>query len=78
MILDMMMPCTDGYQLYAEIAHEPWAANMTIIIVSASRGIDLGEGFAPVHILYKPYEVTDLLEIVRDVAPDLFNNQALH
>jgi CheY-like chemotaxis protein len=77
MILDVMMPCMDGYQLFAEIAHQEWAANMTIIVVSASRGIDLGEGFSPVYVLYKPYEVADLLEIVRDVAPDLFNNQAL-
>jgi hypothetical protein len=46
-------------------------------VVSASRGIDLGEGFSPVYVLYKPYEVIDLLKIVRDVAPDLFNNQAL-
>jgi CheY-like chemotaxis protein len=75
-ILDMMMPCKDGYQVYAEIADADWIENTEIVIVSAARGIELPRGRAKVHILYKPYEVTALLDIVRRAAPDLFGNQA--
>lgn len=76
-ILDMMMPCKDGYQVYAEIADADWIENTEIVIVSAARGIELPPGRAKVHILYKPYEVTDLLDIVRRAAPDLFSDQAV-
>ena len=75
-VLDMMMPCKDGFQVYAEIANTEWIKNTEIIVVSAARDIELGQGNARVHILYKPYEVNELLDIVHNAAPELFSDQA--
>jgi CheY-like chemotaxis protein len=71
-ILDMMMPCLDGYQVYDQIVDVPWMQNTAIVIVSATRNVKLSKDDSRVFILYKPYEVADLLDLVRGIAPDLF------
>jgi CheY-like chemotaxis protein len=71
-ILDMMMPCLDGYQVYDQVVDVPWMQNTAIVIVSATRNVKLPKERSRVFILYKPYEVADLLDLVRGVAPDLF------
>ena len=71
-ILDVMMPCLDGYQVYDQVVDAPWMQNTAIVIVSATRNVHLSKQRSQVFILYKPYEVVDLLDLVRGVAPDLF------
>jgi CheY-like chemotaxis protein len=71
-ILDVMMPCLDGYQVYDQIVDAPWMQDTAIVIVSAARNVHLAKERSQVFILYKPYEVIDLLDLVRGVAPDLF------
>jgi CheY-like chemotaxis protein len=72
-ILDMMMPCMDGYQLYEKIGLEPWMNNTTVIVTSAaSETMKLPDGYPTPHILYKPYEVSILVDMVREIAPDVF------
>ena len=76
-ILDLMMPCKDGHQVYAEIANTDWIEHTEIVLVTATRNVQMPPGRAKVHVLYKPYEVNVLLDIVRKAAPDLFNDQAV-
>ncbi len=75
-ILDMMMPCLDGFQVYEEISGAPWIKDSVIVIATAAQDIQLPKRLATFYIMYKPYEVTALLDTVRKVAPDLFNTQA--
>jgi CheY-like chemotaxis protein len=78
-ILDVMMPCLDGYQVYDQIVDAPWMQNTAIVIVSATRNVKLSKERSQVFILYKPYEVAELLDLVRGIAPDLFEaNQSAH
>ncbi|MEP7286556.1 MAG: response regulator [Chloroflexota bacterium] len=73
MLLDMTMPCLSGYEVYQQIAAQPWSADMIVIITSADGSrVNLLPGPAQTLILHKPYEVTKLLETIRTVAPDLF------
>jgi CheY-like chemotaxis protein len=75
-ILDMMMPCLDGFQVYEKICNESWIKDTVLLIATAARDIKLAPGLATFQILYKPYEVTALLDIVRTVAPELFGSAA--
>ncbi len=72
-ILDMMMPCMNGYQLYQKISLEPWMKNTTVIVTSAaSETLKLPEGYPEPRVLFKPYDVSALVEMIREIAPDLF------
>jgi CheY-like chemotaxis protein len=72
-ILDMTMPCMGGLEVYKQIAQQPWMANTTIIITSATgENIKPLPGAARTMDLHKPYEVSGLLDTVREAAPDLF------
>lgn len=75
-LLDMMMPCKSGLEVYSEVADKEWMNETTFIIVSAARDIELPTGHAPIFLLYKPYEVAALIDIAHRAAPELFN-QAL-
>jgi CheY-like chemotaxis protein len=75
-ILDMMMPCMDGFEVYEKISGAPWIKDTVILVATASRDIKLTQRVAKFHIVYKPYEVTAMLERVREVAPDLFGSAA--
>jgi CheY-like chemotaxis protein len=72
-ILDMMMPCMTGYQLYEQIGLQSWMVDTTIIVTSAaSETMKLPAGYPTPRILYKPYEVALLVDMVREIAPDVF------
>jgi CheY-like chemotaxis protein len=74
-ILDMTMPCMSGLEVYQNIAPAPWIGNTTVIFTSAT-----GDTIAPLPgpaqtlTLHKPYEVDALIDLVRSVAPDLFES----
>jgi CheY-like chemotaxis protein len=72
-ILDVNMPCMNGLQVYEKIAAEPWIKDMVVVLTSASRNdIDYPDA-GSVRILFKPYDVLALVDLVRGIAPDLFN-----
>jgi CheY-like chemotaxis protein len=77
-ILDMMMPCMDGFEVYENVSGAPWIKDTVLLIATAARDIKLTQRLATFYILYKPYEVTALLDRVREVAPDLFSSAAGH
>jgi CheY-like chemotaxis protein len=75
-ILDIMMPCMDGYQVYEALGDAPWLDGTTFIVVSAARDITFPAKRIPVVILYKPYEVAELLDLAKRLAPELFEGRS--
>jgi CheY-like chemotaxis protein len=76
-ILDIMMPCMDGYEVYQHISNTSWIQDTTIIIASAvGEELTIAEHPPHTYVLRKPYEVETLLDIVRCAAPDLFPHEA--
>lgn len=73
-ILDIMMPCMDGYQVYEALGDADWMQNTTFVVVSAARDINFPAKRVPVVLLYKPYEVGELLDLAKRLAPELFEN----
>ena len=72
-LLDWLMPCMDGYQVYEKIALDSRLKDTRIIVVSAAGdAIKIPEGYPAPPMLHKPYEVPELLDIVRQIAPDVF------
>ena len=59
-VLDLMMPVVNGFEVLAEIkAQERWA-RIPIIIVSANRGYS-AEDLGVASVLRKPFRLPDLL-----------------
>jgi CheY-like chemotaxis protein len=74
-LLDWLMPCMDGYHVYEKIALDPRLKSTNIILVSAAgEAIKIPDGYPTPPMLHKPYEVPELLAIVRQAAPDLFTS----
>jgi two-component system phosphate regulon response regulator PhoB len=72
-LLDLTMPCLSGYEVYKQIAAAPWCGSITVVITSAAGDkFDTLPGPAQTLQLMKPYEVRQLVEMLRNVAPDLF------
>jgi CheY-like chemotaxis protein len=72
-ILDVNMPCMNGLQVYEKIAAASWIKDTVVVLTSASRNdLDYPEA-GSVRVLFKPYNVTALVDMVRSIAPDLFN-----
>ena len=69
-IMDVMMPGTDGFELCKTIKRESRFANIPIILLSArnrdldkERGLSLGAA----DFLAKPYSPSELLDRVREI-----------
>ena len=72
-LLDWLMPCMDGYHVYEKIAIDPHLKDTRIVLVSAAGdAIKIPDGYPTPPILHKPYEVPELLDMVRQVAADVF------
>jgi DNA-binding response OmpR family regulator len=73
-LLDLSMPCMSGQDVYKGIAASDWGSNTTVIITSAAgEKVDPLPGVGQTISLHKPYEVKDLLDLLRNIAPDLFS-----
>ena len=74
--LDIVLPCIDGHQVYTQLCQEPYRSrltNTTIVITSADQqALTLPDGLLQTRVLYKPYEVGGLIDMIRSIAPDLF------
>lgn len=74
-LLDWLMPCLDGYHVYEKIGQDPRLKNTIIIVVSAAGdALHFPDGYPKPPILHKPYEVPELIGIVRKAAPELFKS----
>lgn len=73
-LLDLSMPCLSGQEVYKHISAAAWSGDVTVIITSAAgERVDPLPGVRQTVFLNKPYEVKDLLDTIRNIAPDLFN-----
>ena len=69
-IMDVMMPDTDGFELCKTIKREARFANIPIILLSArNRDLDKKRGLSlgAVDFLTKPYSPSELLGRVREI-----------
>jgi CheY-like chemotaxis protein len=69
-ILDLMLPHKDGFEILAELGREPATSSTPVIVVSAyvdqvPRSRELLRSYRQVRrVLEKPFEVTDLLDAI--------------
>ena len=69
-LLDVMMPDVDGYQVCAQLRQQPDCANTKVIFLSAkSREADISRGYEVGADLYipKPFSTRQLMEKVREL-----------
>lgn len=71
-VLDIMMPQIDGYEVLRALRSSPATANIPVVMASALSADDqVWEGFVggADSYLCKPYDLADLLEEISRVAP---------
>ena len=69
-LLDIMMPKKDGWQVCAEIKADPELANTPVVFLSArAQDVDLdrGTGLGAEAYITKPFDPIDLLDLVADL-----------
>lgn len=64
-LLDLMMPVVDGFEVLARMSKQPSFARIPVVALSASRDISKALNAGAVAVLSKPYELTALRELVR-------------
>jgi CheY-like chemotaxis protein len=62
-LLDLMMPVMDGWQVLDELRKDERTANLPVVVITAF-GRDLGSA-AQLPVLKKPIKLDDLLQVVR-------------
>lgn len=71
LLLDLMLPDVDGWELYRELKDDQELAQVPVVIVSArSEEDDAQDGYHVVgddRFVEKPFEVKELIEIVNHV-----------
>ena len=65
-LLDLMMPIVNGWELLRNIRDDPWFSAVPVVVMTAMKR-DRPTGAAAV--LKKPFKIAELLEIVLDVGP---------
>jgi CheY-like chemotaxis protein len=69
-LLDLMMPVMDGYGFLDQRRVDPALASIPIAIVTAGHGIDRDRLGHDVPILHKPFDVQELLGVLRTLSPE--------
>jgi CheY-like chemotaxis protein len=64
MIIDLMMPHMDGYELIRNVRGDPGLADVPMLVVTARSFIDR-EGLAGVPVFTKPLNTPALMEAIR-------------
>lgn len=64
-LLDLMMPVVDGFEVLARMSKQPSFARIPVVALSASRDISKAINAGAVAVLSKPYELTALRDVVR-------------
>ena len=65
-VLDLMMPVMNGWELRAAMLADPALAAIPVVVVSGKGRIapEEEQTLAPAAVLVKPFELTELLEVV--------------
>ena len=69
-LLDLMMPCMDGFELRVQQMQDPELADIPVIVLSA--GADLEHKVGPLNVaacLRKPIDLEELLDLVERRCP---------
>jgi CheY-like chemotaxis protein len=71
LILDLMMPVMNGWELRAVMRAHPTLRDIPVVVVSGAGRIDPKEvdALEAVAVLVKPFELTQLLELVGRYCP---------
>jgi CheY-like chemotaxis protein len=64
-LLDLMMPVMTGFELRERLLAEPDLAVIPVVVMTASRGFDVGP-LAAAGVVYKPLDVDALVRAVED------------
>jgi two-component system chemotaxis response regulator CheY len=65
-LLDLMMPVMDGYEFSRRLRASPHGTQIPIVVLSADRNVGArAREIGAVGHLAKPFELNDLLEIVK-------------
>ncbi|HET8569547.1 MAG TPA: response regulator [Candidatus Limnocylindria bacterium] len=71
LILDIMMPGLNGFEVFDRVRDDPLVRDMPVLFVSAATGQFQGEiarrGIS--DVISKPFDLNDLLAKVREVCP---------
>jgi CheY-like chemotaxis protein len=65
-LLDLMMPVMNGYEVLAQLRANPATRAIPVLILTASR-TEMPEGAT--HLLRKPFELGELLSVVETHCP---------
>ena len=70
-VLDLMMPVMNGWELRTAMLADPALAAIPVVVVSGKGRIAPEEErtLAPAAVLVKPFELTELLEVVARFCP---------
>jgi len=64
-LIDLMMPVMDGWQLRAELARDPRLSGIPVVVMSADTGVERkAQGLSVAAVLQKPVTLDDLLATV--------------
>ncbi len=66
-LLDVMMPEHDGWELLGLFKANPETAHIPVVISSVIRGYDLARALGAAAVLPKPYSAAQLIETLRSV-----------
>jgi CheY-like chemotaxis protein len=71
LVLDLMMPVMNGWELRTVMRAHPTLRNIPVVVVSGAGRIDPKEvdALEAVAVLVKPFELTQLLELVGRYCP---------
>lgn len=65
-LLDLLMPLVNGWELLRTIRDDPWYSSVPVVVMTAMKR-DRPPGATAV--LKKPFKIAELLEMVLDVGP---------
>ena len=75
LLLDLMLPDVDGWEVYQQIKKDPELSNLAVIIVSArSEAQDAAAGHQVIgkdRYVEKPFSVQELIDAVNEVTTQL-------
>jgi CheY-like chemotaxis protein len=68
-LLDLMMPRMSGYELREKLLETPSLAEIPVVLMTASRGVDTSTLAPLAGVLLKPVDVNQLLDAVSKARP---------
>jgi CheY-like chemotaxis protein len=68
-LLDLMMPIVDGFEVARRLRAEPQTRDIPIVIMTAMHDAAArGREIPTEHVLAKPFDIEDLLALVEELA----------